>query len=103
MNVNIFIFVQKCDIYALNISMNSHCILCSETDECMSSPCRNGGRCTDLVDGYSCTCVDGYSGPNCDSGETAMFIICQIKSNKPFDQIEDDRNNSKAYQMLSIP
>ena len=41
----------------------------SEIDECSSSPCDNGRTCTDLLDGYSCTCVDGYTGSNCETGE----------------------------------
>ncbi|XP_078578158.1 fibulin-7-like [Branchiostoma floridae x Branchiostoma japonicum] len=37
----------------------------TELDECQSSPCVNG-TCTDLVNGYNCTCAEGYIGPRCD-------------------------------------
>ncbi|XP_066303069.1 von Willebrand factor D and EGF domain-containing protein-like [Branchiostoma lanceolatum] len=37
----------------------------TELDECQSDPCANG-TCTDLVDGYNCTCAEGYIGTRCD-------------------------------------
>ena len=33
-----------------------------ELNECESEPCLNGGTCVDLKTGYSCKCVDGYTG-----------------------------------------
>ncbi|KAI8739247.1 fibropellin-1 [Biomphalaria glabrata] len=37
-----------------------------DIDECSSSPCLNGGACTNLPGNYSCTCYNGYSGPRCE-------------------------------------
>jgi len=36
-------------------------------DECLSSPCQNGGICeqTDLPGNYTCTCTDDFEGHNC--------------------------------------
>ncbi|XP_071956600.1 uncharacterized protein [Antedon mediterranea] len=31
------------------------------------SPCQNGGACTDGVGTYTCSCVAGYSGTNCET------------------------------------
>ena len=44
-------------------------ILFSEIDECVSAPCANGGSCLDHVNGFSCTCRDGYGGVICETGE----------------------------------
>lgn len=35
--------------------------------ECDSQPCQNGARCRDLFGDYSCDCVSGYGGKNCDT------------------------------------
>ena len=37
----------------------------SDIDECASNPCRNGGNCTDGINGYTCTCETGYEGTHC--------------------------------------
>ena len=36
------------------------------TDECLSTPCQNGGSCKDDVDGYSCNCLKGFTGFECE-------------------------------------
>ncbi|XP_066270856.1 von Willebrand factor D and EGF domain-containing protein-like [Branchiostoma lanceolatum] len=36
----------------------------TEVNECQSTPCVNG-TCTDLVNGYNCTCAEGYIGSRC--------------------------------------
>jgi len=35
-------------------------------DECASEPCRNEGVCTHSTGSYSCSCVAGYAGENCE-------------------------------------
>ena len=40
-----------------------------DIDECASSPCQHGGICTDGINGYMCTCVQGYSGSNCEESK----------------------------------
>ncbi|GCC40442.1 hypothetical protein chiPu_0024001, partial [Chiloscyllium punctatum] len=36
-----------------------------DIDDCVSSPCYNGGTCQDGVNGFSCVCPEGYSDPQC--------------------------------------
>ena len=43
-------------------------------DECSPNPCQNGGKCTDLINGYNCTCRPLYSGHNC-SGKLCLATI----------------------------
>ena len=40
-----------------------------EINECSPNPCKNDGSCTDLVNGFSCSCVAGYNGDDCSSGK----------------------------------
>ncbi|XP_077610050.1 coagulation factor X isoform X1 [Crocuta crocuta] len=35
-------------------------------DQCEHSPCQNQGECRDSVGGYTCTCLEGYEGKNCE-------------------------------------
>ena len=46
----------------------------ADFDECDSSPCQNGGSCTDIVNGHTCNCVAGYDGTNCENGNNARLF-----------------------------
>ncbi|XP_060536860.1 cubilin [Cylas formicarius] len=45
------------------------------TDDCALNPCKNGGACRDLFNGFLCGCLDGWEGPTCekDVNECARF------------------------------
>jgi hypothetical protein len=36
-----------------------------DIDDCMDSPCENGGKCTDGVNAFTCECAAGYLGDTC--------------------------------------
>ena len=40
-----------------------------DISECSPTSCKNGGICTDLVNGFSCSCVAGYTGEDCSNGK----------------------------------
>ena len=43
-----------------------------EFDECSSSPCLNGGTCTDGINNYTCACRSPFFGSQC-QGATTKF------------------------------
>ena len=45
------------------------CFYFLDINECSSTPCQNGGTCTDAVNSYTCACVPGYTGTNCETGD----------------------------------
>ena len=57
-------------VYALDCSYLSMCdVVLVDINECTSNPCENGAICTDAVDAYTCACIAGYTGINCETGE----------------------------------
>lgn len=38
----------------------------TDIDECLTSPCRNGGECVDLIGKFNCICPVGYFGTLCE-------------------------------------
>ena len=60
------------------IVTNKYCdnavfFLITDTDECSSNLCLNGGVCVDGVNGYTCRCLLGYEGGRCG---TSKFVSC---------------------------
>ncbi|XP_053356969.1 fibulin-7 [Clarias gariepinus] len=48
--------------------------VCKEINECASSPCANGGSCTDEVNGFTCVCARGWAGHTCQSPTPTFFV-----------------------------
>lgn len=59
----VVLYYRKSRIFTNYCSHRSFYYL--EFDECSSSPCLNGGTCTDGVNSYTCTCPSPYYGSQC--------------------------------------
>lgn len=40
----------------------------TDIDECLYSPCFNGGNCTNQNGSFSCACATGFHGLQCENG-----------------------------------
>lgn len=49
--------------------------LFSDIAECASTPCKYGGSCKDLENGYKCNCMSGYDGDNCELSKYTIYHI----------------------------
>ena len=56
----------------------------ADIDECASSPCQHDATCHNELDSYTCSCLPGYTGSNCETGEYAIILISLILPQKPF-------------------
>lgn len=45
-----------------------------DIDECAGSPCINSGTCNDLVNGFNCSCMAGFTGDQCQTGKYITFL-----------------------------
>ncbi|XP_017600862.1 PREDICTED: coagulation factor X-like [Corvus brachyrhynchos] len=62
-------------------------------NQCSSNPCHYGGHCKDGIGSYTCSCLDGYQGKNCEfvipkfcrinNGDCEQF--CTVKRDGPKD------------------
>ena len=43
-------------------------LLLADTNECLSNPCQNKGKCKDSVDRFTCKCPAGFVGDTCGLG-----------------------------------
>ena len=50
------------------------CGTISDIDDCNSYVCENGGTCNDGVNSYSCSCVAGFEGDNCETGQIGFRV-----------------------------
>ena len=48
-------------------------------DECASYPCQSGGTCTDGIADYTCVCVPGHTGDNCETSILLVILSYRIR------------------------
>ena len=47
-------------------------VLLTDIDDCLGVSCSNSGTCVDMVDDYTCNCVQGFTGEHCETGKTVL-------------------------------
>ena len=65
-----------------------HCVNFTEVDECQSNPCISSLTCNDFLDGYTCSCLPGYTGVHCETGRVWLNLTfsLQLMINNVFSQ-----------------
>ena len=53
----------------------------SDINECASAPCQNGGQCLDGINRYTCQCLAGWTGTNCETSK----LKARLKFERRFD------------------
>nr|XP_008516383.1 PREDICTED: coagulation factor X [Equus przewalskii] len=66
-------------------------------DQCDSNPCLNEGKCKDGLGEYTCTCLEGFEGKNC---ELSMRQLCSL-DNGDCDQFCSEERNSVVCSCAS--
>ncbi|KAI8490267.1 hypothetical protein Bbelb_320050 [Branchiostoma belcheri] len=51
--------------------------LCTDVDECSSSPCLGGGTCVDQIGGYTCDCPKSTAGDRCEAVLAASHFAAE--------------------------
>ena len=49
-------------------------LISSDTDECLCNPCMHEATCIDGINSYICTCLQGFTGIHCETGNVQFNI-----------------------------
>ena len=63
-----------CDNLATSMSITD-IFISLDRNECSSNPCQNSGTCVDTIADYQCTCLNGFTGKNCENGEWCSELV----------------------------
>ena len=54
------------------------CLFYSEIPACESSPCLNGGSCTNTDTGFTCDCAEGWRGDTCEESKNTSGLQLRL-------------------------
>lgn len=75
---------ETCSIYFTQFHEKStftSLVCISDTDECASSPCAQGGTCIDMENGFECLCPPQWTGKTCQIG-TCLRRISHLQRHR---------------------
>ena len=61
------------ELHACNFSLRGIVFTLLDIDECHNNPCNNSVSCTNSVGGYTCNCIGGFEGKNCEVGKRKKY------------------------------
>ena len=61
------------EFYALALN-SCDLVPISEINLCATNPCQNSGTCVNFRTYYTCTCLAGFEGVNCQTGKRAYVV-----------------------------
>ena len=57
----------------------------TDINECSSNSCSNNGTCSDLINGYRCSCAAGFTGINCQTSIPVHVMFIQSTVSEDID------------------
>ncbi|KAI1230655.1 hypothetical protein IHE44_0010130 [Lamprotornis superbus] len=54
-----------------------------DIDDCLSSPCQNGGTCIDEINSFVCLCLPSYGGSRCEKGGDSVPSVSPVSPLQP--------------------
>lgn len=67
-----------------------------DINECVSSPCQNGGKCIDAANRYHCLCPDGFAGPRCETNLDECLSAPCLHGRCPFFFVTEGGGESRG-------